>query len=172
MLYTLTLLKMGYDFSKCPEDIQKALGQVLKFGDSNHQSVLLDKELIVSIYNSQPYDKRVADLMEIIENSDETITNDGFNTEFAKHEADELYISDNVNFTDLKNYNLLEVVFDRKKYNMVQSHEWLQTHGYPSRLPNINEETIEYTFNDENPTFKAKIGRGIVAYLTEKTNGN
>lgn len=170
MYYTLTLIKSGYDISALPEDIQASIGQVLSYNEYNGTVEALDREIILSINSSQPYDERVAKLVELV-NLDESEINDGFATKWAQHEAEIKYTSEEVEFSDLTGFDVTDVIFDRKKYNLVQTHNWLAKHGYPSRLPQLTESTIEYEFKNETPDTKAKIGPGVMAYLKTQENG-
>ena len=173
MGYLKTLYRSNYDFSKLPEDLQTSSMIVLSSREFNSKIALLDETILKAIRTSQPYDQRVEQLYTLMEdrNSNSLQINNGFNTKYSINEANELFISEKqVLFSEIpKEYQIMEIVFDRKKFVFNQARNWLNKNEYDSKqLPTFTEQTIEYIYGNSPIEFSAKLDNGVIAYLSTK----
>lgn len=171
MGYLKALYQTNFDFSKLPEDLRESSMIVLSSKEYNAKISLLDEIVLKAIRSSQPYDPKVERLFEIMEdrNSNSLQTNNGFNTKYAIHEANELFVGEKqVMFNEIpKEYQIMEIVFDRKKFVFNQARNWLMKHEYDSKqIPTFTKETIEYIYGNSPIEFSAKLDNGVTAYLS------
>jgi hypothetical protein len=172
MSYLKTLYRAKYDFSNLPEDLLSSIEIVLSSKEFNAKIQLLDETLLKAIRVSQKYDERIEKMFEILQNKNSHLVqdNNGFNTKFAIHEANELFVGQKqVKFTEIpKEYQIMEIVFNRSNFVFNQARNWLNKNDYDSKqLPTFTEKTIEYTYGNSPIEFSAILDNGVIAYLSK-----
>jgi len=173
MSYLKTIYRAKYDFSKLPEDLRSSAEIVLASKEYNAKIELLDETVLKAIRSSQKYDERIEKIFEIMQDQNSNLVqdNNGYNTKYAIHEANELFTGQKqVRFSEIpKEYQIMEIVFDRTKFVFNQARNWLNKNEYDSKqLPTFTEKNIEYIYGNSPIEFSAVLDNGVTAYLSRK----
>jgi len=174
MSYVKTLYKYNFDFTKLPPDLIEASSIVLKNVVFNAKINLLDAVVFNSIRNTQPTNSIIEVLYDIYKNENTLRNNNGFNSLREIDQAADLF-SDKSIQTKLKqhyqssipkDHDLVEIEFDRDKYDYISAKEWLMRNEFDLSFPTFTEKTITFRmdggpFNDviNFGSIKAKIYR-------------